>query len=99
VVRSCRALKVISTKSTRRCRTSASGASRVCWKVLIGFGGPERLAELADELNFAIDDLLPLRGGPQPAGDRDRLDPLRRLFDYDRDDAEFTLEPGAEQYL
>ncbi|MEY9871499.1 NitT/TauT family transport system ATP-binding protein [Streptacidiphilus sp. MAP12-33] len=147
-------------------------------EVLVGLGGQEGLAELADELNFEIDDLLPLvdagvllglartraaqleiteDGREFSAADiltskqlfahhaaahapliraivqtlattpnhtvREALflDLLRRgfsaeqarnqletaidwgrygeLFDYDHDDAEFTLEPGAERYL
>jgi NitT/TauT family transport system ATP-binding protein len=147
-------------------------------EVLVGLGGREGLAELADELNFEVDDLLPLvdatvllglartRDAQLEITDAGReitaadiltskqlfarhaatraplvrailqalatteshtvredlfLDLLRRgfstedardqletaidwgrygeLFDYDRDDAEFTLEPGAEQYL
>ena len=147
-------------------------------EIVVDLGGSEGLAELADELNFEIDDLLPLvdaavllglartRDARLEVTDAGReitaadiltskqlfarhaatsaplvrailqtlattgshtvpedlfLDLLRRgysaeaardqletaidwgrygeLFDYDRDDAEFTLEPGAEQYL
>jgi NitT/TauT family transport system ATP-binding protein len=147
-------------------------------EIVVALGGSEGLAELADELNFEIDDLLPLvdaavllglartRDAQLEITDAGReitaadiltskqifarhaatsaplvrailqtlatsgsrtvredlfLDLLRRgfsaeearnqletaidwgrygeLFDYDRDDAEFTLEPGAEQYL